>query len=79
MFQLLKTFSDPNSRFIIIDIKTESKALTLVNIYAPNNDDPSFFKSVLKMLLPECVECAWGGEKRKTKCHRKTITRGKKL
>ena len=66
MFQLLKTFSDPNSRFVIIDIKTESKALTLVNIYAPNNEDPSFFKSVLKMLLPECVECAWGGDKRKT-------------
>ena len=25
VFQLLKTFSDPNSRFVITDIKTESK------------------------------------------------------
>ena len=63
MFQLLKTFSDPNGRFVITDIKTESKTLTLVNIYAPNNDDPSFFESVLKMLLSfECEECVWGGD-----------------
>ena len=32
VFQLLKTFSDPNGRFEITDIKTESKTLTLVNI-----------------------------------------------
>ena len=63
VFQLLKTFSDPNGRFVITDIKTESKTLTLVNIYAPNNDDPSFFESVLKMLLSfECEECVWGGD-----------------
>ena len=35
VFQLLKTFSDPNGRFVITDIKTESRILTLVNIYAP--------------------------------------------
>ena len=58
VFQLLKTFSDPNGRFVIIDIKRESKTLTLVNIYASNNDDPSFFESVLKMLHTfKCEEC----------------------
>ena len=44
VFQSLKTFSDPNGRFVITDIKTESRTLTLVNIYAPNNDDPLFFE-----------------------------------
>ena len=37
--------------------------MTLINIYAPNNDDPSFFESVLKMLLSfEGEECVWGGD-----------------
>ena len=50
-FQLLKSNSDPNGRFVISDIKTDSKTLTLVNICLPNNDEPSFVESVLKMLL----------------------------
>ena len=63
VFQLLKTFSDPHGRCVIIDIKRENKTLTLVNICAPNNDDPSFFESVAKMLLTfECEECVWGGD-----------------
>ena len=63
VFQLLKTFSDPNGRFVITDIKTESRTLTLVNIYAPNNDDPLFFESVLRILLTfECEECVWDGD-----------------
>ena len=40
--QLFKTNSDPNGRFVISDIKTDSKTLTLVNIYIRNNDEPSF-------------------------------------
>ena len=48
---MLKTNSDPNRRFAINDIKTDSKTLTQVNIYVPNNDEPSFVESVLKMLL----------------------------
>ena len=42
-FQILKSYSDPVGRFIIIDIHTENKTLTLANIYAPNNDDSFFF------------------------------------
>ena len=50
-FQLLKANSDPNGRFVISDIKTDSMTLTLVNICLPNNDEPSFVESVLKMFL----------------------------
>ena len=32
-FQILKSFSDPEGRFVMADIKLESKILTLVNIY----------------------------------------------
>ena len=39
-FQIFKSFSDPDGRFIMhmVDIKLETKILTLVNIYAPNED-----------------------------------------
>ena len=35
----------------------------LCSLIKENNDDPSFFESVLKMLLSfECEECVWGGD-----------------
>ena len=62
-FHILKTISDPKGRFVIVDIKTESKTLTLANIYAPNNDDPFFFENVFKHLLTfECEEIILGGD-----------------
>ena len=41
-------FSDPNGRFLICDIVTNSKCLTVANIYTPNEDDPNFFLSSFK-------------------------------
>ena len=55
-FQILKSFSDPEGRFVMVDIKLESKILNLVNIYAPNEDKPTFFQNVLNQLL--CFECS---------------------
>ena len=43
-FQIQKTFCDPEGRFIICDIKIEQFCITLTSIYAPNNDNPGFFK-----------------------------------
>ena len=45
-FQISKTLSDPEGRFIICGIITNGKHLTLANIYVPNDDDPNFFVSV---------------------------------
>ena len=50
-FQIEKTYCDPGGRFIICDLNTNGKHLTLVNIYAPNDDDPNFFTSVFDHLL----------------------------
>ena len=63
-FQILKTISDPKGlRFMIVDIKTESKTLTLANMYAPNNDDPFFFENVFKHFLTfKCEEIILGGD-----------------
>ena len=46
-FQISKTYSDPGGRFIICDLITNGKILTLANIYGPNEDDPDFFNSFL--------------------------------
>ena len=43
----LKYYSDPEGRFITVDIKTQDKIITLQNFYAPSNDDRDFFKKLL--------------------------------
>ena len=61
--KILKQFSDPEGRFVIVDIKMEEKILTLVNLYAPNDDNPTFFKNVLNQLLSfDCGEIILGGD-----------------
>ena len=55
--KILKQFSDLEGRFVRVDVKTDYKILTLVNVYAPNDDNPTFFKSVLNQLLSfDCEE-----------------------
>ena len=62
-FSICKYYTDPGVRFIIVDIETEEKILTLVNIYAPNNDDPMFFRAVSeKMTSLECELRVFGGD-----------------
>ena len=61
--EIQKYLSDPKGRFITIDIKTEDKIITPQNIYAPNNDDPNFFKSVFNNLSTcECEHLVLGGD-----------------
>ena len=62
-FKIRKSFSDPNGRFIICDIETEQKCITLARLYAPNVDDPRFFEIVFEHLLDfECDEIIIGGD-----------------
>ena len=61
--QILKVFSDPSGRFIICDIEANSKPLTLANIYAPNEDDPNFFRAFFDHLSSfHCEEIIIGGD-----------------
>ena len=50
-FEITKQFIDPLGRFIILDLKTDDRVLTLLNIYGPNQDDPDFFKQVANLML----------------------------
>ena len=61
--QILKHSSDPEGRFIIADIDTGDKIMTLVNVYAPNEDNPAFFRNVREKLCSfECVFVIFGGD-----------------
>ena len=61
-FQILKHFADPEGTFIIADIDTGDKIMTLVNVYARNEDNPSFFRNVRDKLCSfECDFIVLGG------------------
>ena len=61
--KILKAFVDPNGRFVICDIETNSKLLTLANVYAPNEDNPDFFQAVFSHLSSfHCEEIIIGGD-----------------
>jgi len=49
--QIIKSNVDPAGCYMICGLKANGKYITLVNVYAPNEDDSNFFKS-----LPEHTE-----------------------
>ena len=61
--QIQKLFVDPSGRFIICDIQANSKSLTLANIYAPNEDSPTFFLDFFDHLSDfNCDDIVVGGD-----------------
>ena len=62
-FQITKSYVDPEGRFIICAIITNGKQITLANIYAPNDDNPTFFTTVFEHLIDfKCEETIIGGD-----------------
>ena len=47
-FNILKCYTEPEGRFIIVDVETEEKILTLVNIYAPNRETQILLEGSVK-------------------------------
>ena len=61
--QLQRSYSDPNGRFIICDIITDNKSVTVAALYAPNDDDPRFFLTFFDHLNDfKCDEVIIGGD-----------------
>lgn len=44
------TINDPNGRFLVVTGTLNSVPITLVNLYAPNFDDPDFFQKVFNLI-----------------------------
>lgn len=46
-YKMHKSKVDKEGNFVILDITVEGKRLTLVSIYGPNTDKPSFYKQIV--------------------------------
>ena len=62
-FKLWNILPTPEGRFIITDIDTVDKIMTLVNVYVPNEDNPAVFGNVRdKLCYFECDFVVFGGD-----------------
>lgn len=61
-FQLTSTTKDKGGRYIIIRGSIYSQPITLVNIYAPNHDDPQFFRDLFFNIASPPNETFIGGD-----------------
>ena len=48
--------SDTEGRWLICNLKTEEIQFSLVNVYAPKMDDPSFFKQLFTQIENKGLE-----------------------
>ena len=53
-FKLLNEEKDNSGNLLILDAQINKKQITLINLYAPNKDDPEFFNN-LKSRISKCV------------------------
>ena len=49
-FKIHNAIHDTNGNFIILDMNIESSRLTLVCLYGPNKDDPTFFTAIQNLI-----------------------------
>lgn len=49
-FRHVSTVSDPSGRYILVTGYIYSLHVTLLNVYAPNFDDPAFFSKIFNLL-----------------------------
>lgn len=49
-FDVLNTRFDPRGRILLLNTRINGDTVSLVNIYAPNNDDPGFFIELSQMI-----------------------------
>ena len=47
-FKVNKIIKDGNGNFLIVDITTLKRNITLINIYGPNRDNPDFYTMLEK-------------------------------
>ena len=62
--EMLSEWSDTNGRFHILRTRIESKTFCIINIYAPNKDDPDFFNSIIEKIEEnsDCDVTVLGGD-----------------
>ena len=49
-YKIHKQIKDNEGNFLVIDLTAQQQRFTLINIYGPNSDSPSFFKKIIQHL-----------------------------
>ena len=49
-YKVLSNYSDNSGNLIVVDIKINTNTFKIINIYAPNTDNPNFFENILKII-----------------------------
>lgn len=61
--KILRVETDAQARIVIIEVEYNTVSYLLVNIYAPNQDDPRFFNKVARMISSfDNCNIIWGGD-----------------
>ena len=61
--QVLEVKNSGEGRFLIAHVKIQQHELTLVNVYAPNDDQPNFFHRVFDEIAQmKCQELIFAGD-----------------
>ena len=62
-YKVHKCINDPNGNFLLLDITAYNNRFTLVSLYGPNIDNPSFFQTVLEKIIElENNSVVWCGD-----------------
>ena len=48
-FKIHKSFSDPEGNYLICDLSVADNKFTLINLYGPNKDTPTFFQNIINI------------------------------
>ena len=49
-YKIHKQIKDNEGNFLVVDVTAQHQRFTLINIYGPNSDSPSFFKKIIQHL-----------------------------
>ena len=62
-FKVNEVITDETGNFLIINITTMNKKITLVNVYGPNRDNPDFYKNIKNIIIEHNFDnIIWGGD-----------------
>ena len=61
-FHIINTIKDSSGRYIIAQGTIQSQKLNLINVYGPNEDEPSFFERIFMTVSALEGHCIMGGD-----------------
>ena len=54
-FELINQCADAEGRYILVNGNIWGKQITILNIYAPNTDTPTFISDMVSLLNTKCT------------------------